>query len=159
MYFSIVAETVPNILNSTFPDLFSDETTLDEAVYPSSVAQPSHDPRILAAGIICLICSGAAVAIGFCKIIFYTHVQDKSYMRGFCALGASVIALLLVAQTYVMYHNGVEMLNLKYPNQQATEGPGMIMVGIAFMVFFLSSVAYLQGCFSSNGDNEGYEML
>ncbi|KAI8327782.1 hypothetical protein BC941DRAFT_364360 [Chlamydoabsidia padenii] len=153
------AVTVPNLLNDTYPHLFTDTVTLDSAVYPSSVAQPNHDPRIMAAGIICLICGGAAVAIGFCKIFFYTRVQDESYIRGFCSLGAAVVALLLVAETYVMYHNGVDMLNLLYPHLKATVGPGMPMIGISFLVYFLSSLAYLQGCFSSNGGDDGYEML
>ncbi|ORZ13999.1 hypothetical protein BCR42DRAFT_329922 [Absidia repens] len=151
-------ETVPNILNDTYPNLFTDSETPDADVYPESVAQPNHDPRIMAACILCLICGGAAMAIGICKIVFYTRVQDESYTRGFCALGAAVVALLLVAETTVMYSNGIDFLNMMYPNLQATAGPGMILVGIAFMVFFLSSMAYLQGCFSNN-DDEGYEML
>jgi hypothetical protein len=152
-------ETVPNILNDTYPYLFTDAETPDSSVYPETVAQPTHDPRIFAACILCLICSGAAMVIGMCKILFYTHIQDASYTRGFLGVGASVLSLLLVAESTVMYKNGVNYLNLIYPNLQATEGPGITMIGISFMVLFLSSMAYLQGCFSSNDDTEGYEML
>ncbi|KAI8089143.1 uncharacterized protein BX664DRAFT_296659 [Halteromyces radiatus] len=154
------AVTVPTVLNDTYPNLFTDAITPDSGVYPQTVAQPSHDPRILAASILCLICGGAAILIGLCKVVFYTHFQDESYTRGFCAMAASVMSLLLVAETVVMYQNGAAELNLIYPHLQATLGPGMTMIGISLLVFFLSSVAYLQGCFSSNGTSDkGYELL
>ncbi|KAI8071410.1 hypothetical protein BC940DRAFT_234598 [Gongronella butleri] len=151
------AATVPATLNGTYPWLFADANTLDSAVYPSSVAQPSHDPKIFAACILTLICSGCAFLIGIAKMVFYAHIEDESYTRGFFALGAAIFALLLVSETAVMYQAGVDMLNLTYPNLVASTGPGMIMIGMSFTALFLSSLAYLQGCMFSPSD--GYEVL
>ncbi|KAI8330770.1 hypothetical protein BC941DRAFT_404470 [Chlamydoabsidia padenii] len=149
--------TVPNLMNDTYPHLFMDPVTLPEGVYPLAVAQPNHDPRILAGCIICLICGGAAVSLGVGKIVGY--VQDASYLRGFMAMMAAVVALLLVAETTIMYHGGVELLNLLYPHLYATEGPGITMVGISLLLFGLSSAAYLQGCLSNDNSDQGYEIL
>ncbi|ORZ10204.1 hypothetical protein BCR42DRAFT_114191 [Absidia repens] len=151
--------TVPSILNETYPSLFTDHVTLDEAIYPMSVAQPNHDPRIFAACVLGLICGGAAVAIGLAKITFYTYVHDASYLRGFCAMMAAVVSLLLVAETTLMYQSGIDSLNLLYPHLRATAGPGMTMMGIALMVFFLSSLSYMNGCLSRDTSDEGYEPL
>ncbi|SAL98961.1 hypothetical protein [Absidia glauca] len=146
--------TVPTLLNDTHPSLFVDPVTLPEGVYPLAVAQPNHDPRIFAGCIICLICGGLAVALGAGKILWY--VQDTSYLRGFMAMMAAVVALLLIAETTIMYHGGVELLNLTYPHLLATEGPGITMMGTSLLLFGLSSAAYLQGCLSYEG---GYGMV
>ncbi|ORX51233.1 hypothetical protein DM01DRAFT_261874 [Hesseltinella vesiculosa] len=151
------AVTVANTLNDTYPYLFLNANTLDENVHPDSVAMPSHDPKIFAAIILTLLCSGCAFLIGIAKMIFYAHVEDESYTRGFFALGSAILALLLVAETTVMYQVGVDLLNLLYPNLVASAGPGIIMIGIAFAVLFLASLAYLQGCLFAR--NDGYEVL
>jgi hypothetical protein len=145
---------VPTLLNNTLPSLFLDPVTLPEGVFPLAVAQPNHDPRIFAGCIICLICSGLAVALGAGKILWY--VQDSSYLRGFMAMMAAVVALLLVAETAIMYHGGVELLDRTYPHLLATEGPGITMMGTSLLLFGLSSAAYLQGCLSNEN---GYGMV
>lgn len=62
-----------------------------------------------------------------------------------------------------MYQNGVMELNVTYPNLEASEGPGITLMGIAFMVFTISSYSYLHGCWSKNDEeaaySEGYSPL
>ncbi|KAI9299603.1 hypothetical protein BJ944DRAFT_172146 [Cunninghamella echinulata] len=152
-------ETIPGLLNDTYPYLFTDAVTLDADAYPNSVSQPRHDPKIFPAAILAIICGGCSIIIGLLKVLFYHKVQDEHLSRSFFAWGAAVLSLLLIALTSVKYDEGNELLNLVYPHLNATLGPCTFMVGVSFAAFFLSGLSYMEGCYSSDPTDEGYEIV
>ncbi|CAO3620825.1 unnamed protein product [Cunninghamella blakesleeana] len=152
-------EMIPGLLNDTYPFLFKDAETLDSDIYPTSVNQPYHDPKIFPASILALICGGCSIIIGLLKVLFYHRVQDEHLARSFFAWAAAVISLLLIALTSVKYDSSNDLLNLIYPHLNASLGPGIIMEGVAFASFFLSGLSYMEGCYSSDPTDEGYEIV
>ncbi|ORY95881.1 hypothetical protein BCR43DRAFT_441187 [Syncephalastrum racemosum] len=139
--------TVAEKFNGTYPELFKDENA------PAEDPGPSHNPNIYAASVLCLLCGGGAWAVGALCMVFYRRFTDTHYARGFLAWGAAVLALLLLAESSVMYQSGVESLNTTYPHLIAAEGTGMPMIGVAFATFVIAGYTYLHGCFSE-GDEE-----
>ncbi|KAI9492883.1 hypothetical protein BDB00DRAFT_764656 [Zychaea mexicana] len=155
--------TIPEKFNETFPELFTDEIEQDPDLNPASQPNPPHNPKIYPASVLCLLCGGAATLIGLVWAILYPRFQDQYYSRGFLAWGAAVLALLLVAQSSIMYENGVDQLNLVYPHLEAVRGPCLVLSGMAFACFAISGYTYLHGCFSKEEDEaalgEGYNPL
>lgn len=58
-----------------------------------------------------------------------------------------------------MYQNAVYELNVMYPNLVASEGPSMIMVGVAFGSFFIASIGLLRGVLNADMSAEGYNAI
>jgi hypothetical protein len=87
--------------------------------------------------------------------------QDIYYTRGFLAAGCTVLALLLVILSSLMYQEAVDQLNKEYPHLIASEGPCMIMIGVAFASFMMASYCLLRGSMSmdNNVDTEGYNPI
>lgn len=102
---------------------------------------------------LCLLSGGGAWVVGALCMVFYRRFSDTHYARGFLAWGAAILALLLLAESSVMYQSGVSDLNTMYPHLVAEEGPGIPMIGVAFAIFVISGYTYLHGCFS-DGDEE-----
>lgn len=143
------------MFNETYPQLFTDEVELDQDLYPLAAPNPVHNPKVFAASVLCLLCSGAALVIGLLVIVMGYRFPDTHYSRGFFAWAAAVLALLLIAQSCVLYQNGAQMLNLTYPHLIASLGPGLPMIGVAFACFVLAGFAYLHGCFNKDEAIEG----
>ncbi|KAI7859228.1 hypothetical protein BDC45DRAFT_432862 [Circinella umbellata] len=155
--------TIAEKFNETYPELFKDPVEQDPDLNPASQPNPPHNPKIYAASVLCLLCGGAATTIGFVWTLLYPQFQDKYYSRGFLAWGAGVLALLLVAQSSIMYENGIDELNIVYPHLEAVIGPCMVLTGMAFASFIISGYTFLHGCFSKEEDDsalgEGYNPL
>ncbi|KAF7727640.1 hypothetical protein EC973_007298 [Apophysomyces ossiformis] len=149
------------MLNDTYPRLLKDPIEQDASLNPLATPTPLHNPKIFPAGVLCLLCGGAALLIGIARTAFYRYVQDEHYSRGFLAWGASALSLLLVAQCSIMYQNGVQELNTVYPHLEATEGPGLPMIGVAFAAFTLAGFTYMHGCFAKDdvAIEDGYNPL
>ncbi|KAI8143879.1 hypothetical protein BJV82DRAFT_609747 [Fennellomyces sp. T-0311] len=155
--------TITGLFNGTYPELFQDAVELDPDLYPGAQPNPPHNPKVYPAAVMCLLCGGAAMTIGLFWTALYPRFQDKYYSRGFLAWAAAILALLLVAQSSLMYENGVDELNLVYPHLEAEGGPCIVLTGVAFAAFAIAGYTYLHGCFSKEEDEgalgEGYNPL
>ncbi|KAI9319806.1 hypothetical protein BX666DRAFT_1916482 [Dichotomocladium elegans] len=155
--------TVVNMFNGTFPALFQDPAEQDSDLNPMALPNPPHDPKIYPASVLCLLTSGASVAAGIVFVLRYPRYQDKYFSRGFLAWGSAVLALLLLAQSTLMYQNGVKELNLVYPHLEAVVGPNLTLVGVAFACFAVAGYLLLHDVFKSSDEEsalgEGYNPL
>ncbi|KAG1056759.1 hypothetical protein G6F46_005156 [Rhizopus delemar] len=151
--------SISDNLNITYPQLFKDEIAQDENLNPGAAANPPHDPKIYPAAVICLICSGTLLVLAIYRVYRPQQYQDEHYTRGFLAAASTVLALLLVALSSVMYQNATEQLNETYPHLVASQGPCMILLGVAFASFFLASIALLRGVMRIDSDPEGYSAI
>lgn len=151
--------SISDSLNATYPQLFQDEITQDEDLNPGSAANPPHNPKIYPAAVMCLICSASLLVLSVYRIYKPQQYLDEHYTRGFLAAASTVLALLLLALSSVMYQNAIEQLNETYPHLVATQGPCMIMIGMAFACFFLASIALLRGVMRMDSDPEGYSAI
>ncbi|KAI8384272.1 uncharacterized protein BYT42DRAFT_478814, partial [Radiomyces spectabilis] len=136
---------VTDQLNKTRPQLFEDAVQQDEDLNPLAKPNPPHDPKIYAGAILCLLCGGAAFVLAIVRTTFYQYFQDDYYARGLLASGATTLALLLLAQSSIMYQNAVQQLNVEYPHLEATEGPCMTVIGVAFTSYFIASCIFMHG--------------
>lgn len=135
--------------------MFENPVELDQDLYPLAQPNPVHNPKVYAASMLCLLSGGAAFVVGLLVILLGYRFPDTHYSRGFFAWGASVLALLLIAQSCVLYQDGAEMLNLTYPYLIASLGPGLPLIGVAFACFTIAGFAYLHGCFNKDEAIEG----
>lgn len=141
------------MFNTTFPELFTDFVTPEISADPD----PPHDPKIYVASVLCLLLSGASTVFCILKFIHRTKFQDDIHFnRGFLVAGSCACALLLIALCTVIYSNAVIQLNSTYPHITASLGPCVSMIGASFMVFFMSSVISLQGCWGDKNAKEKY---
>ncbi|KAL7323983.1 hypothetical protein PS15p_210564 [Mucor circinelloides] len=151
---------IVNHLNNTYPRLFTDEIPQDADLNPGAAPNPSHDPKIFPAAVLCLLCSASCLAFCFYRVLSPHTYQDEHYTRGFLACGSAVLALLLTILSSVMYEDAVEQLNLTYPHLLATTGPGMPMIGCSFAAFCLASYFLLRGCMSMESSSaDGYNPI
>ncbi|KAI7882673.1 hypothetical protein K492DRAFT_144851 [Lichtheimia hyalospora FSU 10163] len=149
--------------NETYPHLFADPVEQDPDLNPEAQPNPPHNPKIYAGSILCLLSGGAAAVVGIAWWIYYPQFQDKNYSRGFLAWMAAVLSLLLVAQSAIMYQNGIEQLNLVYPHLEAIQGPNLALAGVAFACFIIAGYTYLHGLFKTDDEEaalgDGYNPL
>ncbi|KAK4513664.1 L-serine ammonia-lyase [Mucor velutinosus] len=147
-------------LNSTYPRLFTDEIQQDADLNPGAAPNPSHDPKIFPAAVLCLLCSSACLVFCFYRVLTPHKYQDEHYTRGFLASGSAILALLLTILSNVMYQDAVEQLNMTYPHLIASTGPCMPMIGCSFAAFFLASYFLLRGCMSmESSSTDGYNPI
>ncbi|KAI9484143.1 MAG: hypothetical protein EXX96DRAFT_166689 [Benjaminiella poitrasii] len=152
--------SIVNHLNSSYPQLFTDEIEQNENLNPGAAPNPPHDPKIYPAAVLCLICSAALLVLCVLRVAWTGHYQDTHYTRGFLAWGSAMFALLLLILSSVMYQNAVTQLNLAYPHLVASQGPGMPMIGCAFTAFALAGFFLLRGCMNVDfSDTDGYNPL
>lgn len=144
-------------LNSSYPYLFTDPVSQDESLNPGSIPTPAHDPKIYPAAVLCLLGSAYLLVLCFMRVCTPHRYQDEYYTRGFLAAGSSVLALLLLVLSSIMYQNAITELNLEYPHLIASQGPGMTMIGACFAAFFLASYLLLRGCMSMEAGSSGTE--
>lgn len=145
-------------LNSTYPQLFEDEITQDTDLNPGAAPNPPHDPKIYPAAVLCLLCSAALLLFCIMRVAVPHRYQDEYYTRGFLAMGACILALLLLILSSVMYQSAITQLNLAFPHLVATQGPGMPMIGCAFAAFTLAGFVLLRGCMNIES-SEGYSPI
>ncbi|CEG70138.1 hypothetical protein RMATCC62417_06087 [Rhizopus microsporus] len=151
--------SISSSLNITYPRLFTDAISPDTDLNPGAAPNPAHDPKIFPAAVLCLLCSGVSLFLGLWKWYQPHKYADQHYTRGFLAASSAVLALLLVALSSVMYQNAVYELNVMYPNLVASEGPSMIMVGVAFGSFFIAAIGLLRGVLNADMSAEGYNAI
>ncbi|KAF1801707.1 hypothetical protein V8B55DRAFT_1473341 [Mucor lusitanicus] len=151
---------IVNHLNGTYPRLFTDEIQQDADLNPGAAPNPSHDPKIFPAAVLCLLCSAACLVFCFYRVLTPHKYQDEHYTRGFLACGSAILALLLTILSNVMYQDAVEQLNMAYPHLTASTGPGMPMIGCSFAAFSLASYFLLRGCMSmESSSTDGYNPI
>ena len=158
-FFPWLDVSISNSLNITYPRLFTDAISPDTDLNPGAAPNPAHDPKIFPAAVLCLLCSGVSLFLGIWKWYQPHKYADQHYTRGFLAASSAVLALLLIALSSVMYQNAVYELNVMYPNLVASEGPSMIMVGVAFGSFFIASIGLLRGVLNADMSAEGYNAI
>ncbi|GAB5587128.1 hypothetical protein Unana1_02028 [Umbelopsis nana] len=136
--------------------MFANQVTMDPATQPLFNPTPLHNPQIVAASILCLICSIGSVIVVLLRITT-RKVVDKAYGRGFLALLGATFAMILLVLVSVLYDNGQQILNLEFPNIHAETGNGKSLVGITFGLLFVAAGILLRGCFDD--DDSGYSEL
>jgi hypothetical protein len=136
--------------------MFADEISMDPATQPLFNPTPLHNPQIVAASIFCLICSIGASLVVLLRIST-KRVEDKAYARGFLALLATILSMMLLTLVSMLYDNGKQILNLEFPHIQADTGNGKSIVGITFGLLFVASGLLLRGCFEEV--DSGYSEL
>ncbi|KAG2175334.1 hypothetical protein INT44_007822, partial [Umbelopsis vinacea] len=135
-----------NLFNATYPQMFADQITMDPDTQPLFTATPLHNPQIVAAAFLCLICSISAPLVAIARVTT-KKVEDKAYARGFLALLGAALAMILLTLVSMLYDNGQQILNLEFPHIQAETGNGKSIVGITFGLLFAASALLLRGCF------------
>ncbi|GAA5794822.1 hypothetical protein HPULCUR_000169 [Helicostylum pulchrum] len=146
-------------LNESYPELFTDPITQDEALNPASTPSPAHDPKIYHAAVLCLICSSVLLGLCLLRTCSPYSYQDEYHSRGFLASGATVLALLLLILSSIMYENATEQLNLEYPHLIASIGPALTMIGVGFACFTIAAYSLLRGCMTTDSSSEGYSPI
>lgn len=149
-------------LNATHPNLFTDAIPQDQDLNPEAAPNPAHDPRIYPAAVICLVCSSVLLLLCVLRVALPRQYPDQHYYRGFLAAGCTVLSLLLIILSSVMYQDAVDQLNKEYPHLIAVDGPCMTMIGVAFACFFLAAYSLLRGSMSMDSNNtstEGYNPI
>lgn len=146
-------------INASYPELFADPIPQDEALNPASTPSPAHDPKIYPAAVLCLICSAVLLGLCFLRMCSPHRYQDEFHSRGFLASGATVLSLLLLILSSIMYENAIEQLNLEYPHLIASQGPALTMIGVCFASFTIAAYSLLRGCMTMDASSEGYNPI
>ncbi|KAI8058952.1 uncharacterized protein B0P05DRAFT_575021 [Gilbertella persicaria] len=97
---------VIHLLNSTYPQLFADQNTIDTDLNSGGEETVPHDPKMYAAFVLCLMSSGTCLALSIYKFLERNKVhgyQDIYFSRGFLTLSAALLALLLITLSSTMY--------------------------------------------------------
>ncbi|CAM0135422.1 unnamed protein product [Umbelopsis sp. WA50703] len=146
------------LFNTTYPQMFANQVSMDSGTQPLFEATPLHNPQIVAAAFLCLICALAATLIVLLRLTT-RKVIDRGQGRGFLALCGAALSMMNLALVSMVYDNGEQILNLEFPNIQAETGNGKSLVGITFGLLFVAAGILLRGCLDDNSSEAGYSEL
>ncbi|RUS29299.1 hypothetical protein BC938DRAFT_480818 [Jimgerdemannia flammicorona] len=153
--------TAVSFLNESFPAMFHNSIPAD-ANDINAVPNPSHDPQIFVATILTILTTCASIAFAAARHIPRFRYSDKHYNRGFTVLFACSLDFLIMGLVQLMYVNGIDELNTRFPNLTAEPGTSQGLTGASLVCLLVASVAFLQGCTvpqPSTSNNVGFEKL
>lgn len=148
--------TTSQFLNSTFPAWFEDAVTPDQDTDPLSAPSPPHDVSITAAMSISLGCAFIAMLCQLARFIRGLDYNDINYTRGFLMAFATVTSVLSMALSLLVYVNGCQEMETKYPHVQTRKGPCLAMVGVAFGCFLCATYLFFDKFLSSQKEGQYY---
>ncbi|RUP49696.1 hypothetical protein BC936DRAFT_141788 [Jimgerdemannia flammicorona] len=137
--------TAVSFLNESFPAMFHNSIPAD-ANDINAVPNPSHDPQIFVATILTILTTCASIAFAAARHIPRFRYSDKHYNRGFTVLFACSLDFLIMGLVQLMYVNGIDELNTRFPNLTAEPGTSQGLTGASLVCLLVASVAFLQGC-------------
>ncbi|KAJ2957936.1 hypothetical protein NQZ79_g6396 [Umbelopsis isabellina] len=138
--------------------MFANQVSMDSGTQPLFEATPLHNPQIVAAGFLCLICSLGAALIVILRLTT-RKVVDRGQARGFLSLCGAALSMIMLALVSMLYDSGEQILNLEFPNISAETGNGKSLVGITFGLLFVAAGILLRGCLDDNSSDAGYSEL
>lgn len=146
------------LFNTTYPQMFANQVSMDSGTQPLFTATPLHNPQIVATAFLCLICSLSAALIVILRLTT-RKIVDRGQARGFLTLCGAALSMMLLALISMLYDNGEQILNLEFPNIQAEIGNGKPLVGITFGLLMVAAAILLRGCLDDSSSDAGYSEL